>query len=492
MICTKCKNTVPDTSKFCPKCGTKVEIAKAQQSEQKLAERPAEKQGDVILCPKCGTSYPLTAKFCKKDGTPLQKVAPISKEEVKQPEVKEKEAKQEAVVEPITRAVTAETRVEEKLPEKAPEIDKPKDTIICPKCGTPNPLTAKFCKKDGTPLKEEVRPLESKEKEVKPEVIIETKPPEIIAEKEVEKPTEKVLEIEEQKVKPPVKEEVKPLTKAEKEIKSEKVVQPQIKEAAPPITAVKKEPAGRPSKTWVWLTIIGVIIIIAGVGSYFYFSGQPSKKTSEVAIAPEVSKPPEPTKPPEEVVKPSDVTPPPEVRPEVEKPMRPPEPRKEIVPPPMPQAGPAKPPIDIIKLEREVNTSLRNKGLNDIYAEVDTGLTATLMGTAGSREERDRALGITRSHKEIKEVRDNIRVREVVPPPTPAPPPKVDPAKLEGDINRALRNAGLKGINAEVSDDLQVTLKGSVGSAQEKNRAFEIAKTFKNVKRIRDVIFVVE
>jgi ribosomal protein L40E len=81
-----------------------------------------------------------------------------------------------------------------------------------------------------------------------------------------------------------------------------------------------------------------------------------------------------------------------------------------------------------------------------------------------------------------------------VPPvvlPHPPPPPVVK-AKLEGDINRALRRSGLRGVSAVVSDDLSVVLKGSAGSAEEKNRAFVIAKNFKKAKGIRDIIFIVE
>jgi len=69
-----------------------------------------------------------------------------------------------------------------------------------------------------------------------------------------------------------------------------------------------------------------------------------------------------------------------------------------------------------------------------------------------------------------------------------------DPDKIERDINRALRKAGLTGITAAVNDNLEVTLKGSVRSNNKKNKAFKIAETFisKGNKRIRDMIFVVE
>lgn len=69
-----------------------------------------------------------------------------------------------------------------------------------------------------------------------------------------------------------------------------------------------------------------------------------------------------------------------------------------------------------------------------------------------------------------------------------------DPDKIEREINGALRKAGLTGITAAVSDNLEVTLKGSLGSNHEKYRAFDIVWTFKHkgIKRIRDIIFVVE
>ena len=101
MICEKCKTNIPDTAKFCPKCGTKIE-AKAQVVQTKK-------------CPFCGAENPISAKFCKVDGYNFQ-------------------------------------QTEEKPTEKPVVAKKPEDTVFCPKCGTPNPLTAKFCKKDGTPL----------------------------------------------------------------------------------------------------------------------------------------------------------------------------------------------------------------------------------------------------------------------------------------------------------------------------------------------------
>ncbi len=442
MLCIKCNANILDNVKFCPKCGSKVEVKaqetrkclscgaenpvsakfcrvdgyNLQQLEGKIAEKPIEieKPKDALICHKCGTANPSTAKFCRKDGAPLQK-APIIKEEIKHIEPKE-DVKPEAVIE----AKVSEAPVmkqEEKPAEKILETEKPKDLILCPKCGTPNPLTAKFCKKDGTPLKEEVKPY------------------------------------------PAVKQEVKPETPA----------RPKIKEPIPSKIEVRKEVTKGISKKHIWIGAAILIVIVVGVGSYLYFSGRTSKKPIEVATKSEVSKPSENALHQKQETK-------------VEEPAKPQSPPVQTVP------EPPKSSVDNTKIEREINKALRDNRLGDIYAKVDVDLVATLMGTASNQEDQDRALSITRSNREIKEVRNNIQIKEVAPPP----PTRIDPAKLEDDINRTLRNAGLSSVTAIVNDNLEVTLKGSVASNYEKGRAFEIAKTFKDAKKIKDLIFVVE
>lgn len=192
--------------------------------------------------------------------------------------------------------------------------------------------------------------------------------------------------------------------------------------------------------------------------------------------------------------------------------------RPEPTPPSPPIARtdpePAKPPINIARIERDLNRTLRNRGLGDVYAEVNEDLIAALKGTVNDPRDKVLALNIAESFKEIKSVKNEIRVAELpalapapppapvpapeppapTPPPAPAPPPivKIDPATLEGNINRALRNGGIRGVTAEVNDNLEVTLRGSVMSQHEKDRAFEIAKGFKEAKRIRDIIFVIK
>lgn len=70
--------------------------------------------------------------------------------------------------------------------------------------------------------------------------------------------------------------------------------------------------------------------------------------------------------------------------------------------------------------------------------------------------------------------------------------PNIDLPRLEGQINRALRTEGLDGVTAEVDDTVGVTLKGVVKESQDKKKAFRIAKSFKEVRQIKDIIFIIE
>jgi osmotically-inducible protein OsmY/ribosomal protein L40E len=461
MICEKCRANISDTAKFCPKCGTKVEIAKAQIVEQKLAEKHEEKQVDMVICPKCGTANPLTANFCKKDGTPLQKISPVHVD-IKPPEAIAKEMKPEAIREPIMEIAPTEIRKIE------PEKEKP--------------------------VEEENRPAKLKEKEIKSETVVETKSVQISSslktEEKIEKAIpEKVVAVKKPEANVTARANAKPVTIIESETKPDLSSQPKNKETAPSKTVVVSETKSGSSKTWVWLIIIGLIVVFSGTGIYLYFSGQIVNKSEDVSVSQQVSEPAQPLQMPVEVAKSPELpqVPQQQIEPEIEEQI-PQQSKSEVVKPPIPPVQIT--PVDFTKLEREINTSLRKRGLNDIYAEVNRDLIATLTGNVKSQNEKDIALSVVGSHREIKEVRDDIQIKVVkLAPPSP---PKMDPAKLEDGINRALRNMGVNGVVAEVSDDLQVTLKGTVTSAADKDKAFEIAKTFKDVKRIRDIIFVVE
>ncbi|MGH8729774.1 MAG: BON domain-containing protein [Burkholderiales bacterium] len=65
-------------------------------------------------------------------------------------------------------------------------------------------------------------------------------------------------------------------------------------------------------------------------------------------------------------------------------------------------------------------------------------------------------------------------------------------AALEAEINQALKDGKPGTVTARVENNLEVTLRGSVASAAEKHRAFLIARSFKEVERVKDQVFVVE
>ena len=175
-------------------------------------------------------------------------------------------------------------------------------------------------------------------------------------------------------------------------------------------------------------------------------------------------------------------------------------------PPPAPSEAPIQPPaIDVVAIQAAINAQLRKGGLESISARVDAEGNATLQGTVPAAKDKDRAIRLALAQPGVTGVNDSIRVVAPAPPP-PSPPPvakreeappppaaaRPDPAKLEGEINRALRSGGAGGVTAEVGNDFSVTLKGSATSAAQKERAFQIARQFRNVANLKDRVFVVE
>lgn len=144
--------------------------------------------------------------------------------------------------------------------------------------------------------------------------------------------------------------------------------------------------------------------------------------------------------------------------------------------------------IDIPRLEVEINRALRKKGIYGIYVEVDTDLVASLTGGFITKKDRDKALNLIASYKELSGIRDAITNHTA----SPQVNLQINIAKLGSQINDALRDAGIRGVVVEVDNVLHVTLKGAVSSEEEKNKALEIVGLFKEAKKIKDLIFIVE
>lgn len=169
------------------------------------------------------------------------------------------------------------------------------------------------------------------------------------------------------------------------------------------------------------------------------------------------------------------------------------------------------PKVDVTRIHKELNQNLQQAGFGVINASVNTDGSVNLDGMLASKKERDEVVRLALSQYGVERVNEAglrvalpamptsapplpVVVAPRVPPSAPpaAPTFKPDPAKLEGDINRALRSGGIGGVTAQVGDDFSVTLKGSATSIAEKTHAFQITRQFKGVGATRDRVFVVE
>ncbi|MBL8424900.1 MAG: BON domain-containing protein [Candidatus Accumulibacter phosphatis] len=147
----------------------------------------------------------------------------------------------------------------------------------------------------------------------------------------------------------------------------------------------------------------------------------------------------------------------------------------------------AAPPTHDETMTQALNEQLHAAALSGVSAEFAGAGRVRLQGTVSSPEQHDRAVQIAASQAGVSGVIDLMQVA--------APPPAAtsrDPAKLEGEINRALRGNGLGGITALVADDFSVTLKGSANSAGNKSRAFQLVRQFPVQGSPKDRVFVVE
>jgi len=90
--------------------------------------------------------------------------------------------------------------------------------------------------------------------------------------------------------------------------------------------------------------------------------------------------------------------------------------------------------------------------------------------------------------------------RPAVRPAAPSPPvadapggaAERDVTRLASEINRALRDHGIERVEALVSDDFVATLKGTTTRADQKEAALTLARSFRDLRAVRDQVFVVE
>ena len=536
MKCSKCNNDISEKVKFCPKCGAPVnksheaqpEISSAQikkcpgcgaenpfsakfckvdgynfQQDEEKAITPtvdAEKPSDKVLCPKCGAENLLSAKFCKVDGYNFQ-------------------------------------QIEEKAIAPTVDAEKPSDKVLCPKCGTENPLSAKFCKVDGYNFqKVEEKAIEPATEAVKPSDNIPCTKCGAVHDSGVKfcKKDDTSLENDAPKSESAAPPETSSGTK-----QPPATTQPSQTDTAAPKSVIAKPAAptkndkkivqpraekagGRKTKQIVVAAAVLVLLIISGVVGYLYFTGYIGRSPDKIAAKINDELKGKGLGIYCEIDKNWTATLKGTARNAADKDLATGivNAHKEL----KNSKYDVQMPLSPSEVKMAIDNALRDGGIGNIHAEVDDNLIATLQGVANNDSEKENALKIAAGLGKAKDVKDNIQIQAAMPQPVapemptivpqtprqvtrprvgvtrkevirqvePTPrPAAADPVKMEGELNRALRNAGLSGITAEVGDDLIVTLKGSTGNADDKNRAFEVAKSFNGIRKVRDRIFVV-
>lgn len=440
MLCSACQTTIAEGAKFCPKCGAPAGVPAAESGGKR--------------CPQCGSENPANAKFCKKDGYRFDSDSVAEKPDL---------AVTPTAPTPAVHVPSA-PMASDVVTKKIPPAD---DSVMCPKCGTPNLVGAKFCKKDGFALQAGV---------VAPQANVVPK--------------------------------------------SAPIKQPA---SAQSVGTGGAATGSKSRKGLVVGALVGVVLLASAGGGYAYWAGlignrQGSVQASinaelgsrglaavSVTIDREWNAALSGT-----VLNQADK----------DQAIAIVQGHKELkkVSTEMIQIPPR-----TADLEKNLNQALIDAGVGNVTATVDQEMVALLRGEVVSTDQKAQALKVAQGVPGLKNVIDNIHViaiesipqavpSEPVPPapaapaPTPASVPQpsvkmappqrpqpsaIDPAKLEGDINRALRSQNVNGVSAQVGDDLSVTLKGS-GSASEKSRAIQVVRQFREVRAVKDKIFVVE
>ncbi len=456
MICQNCNAELSGTPKFCPRCGTPL-------------LQPVEPERQSKRCPQCGTENELSAKFCKHDGYRFDPQPSVT-EEPESPAI-QPESGPSASIEPAAIVAPPEEPPETPVtaaPATAEEAKPDTETApprICPRCGMPNASTALFCRKDGTPLTAAASAS---------------------------------------------------ISTRDRNAESTSVPEPDRDRTITPATS------SVPQSNRFLIPIAIVAMVALSAAGYFYMSSatppvtdnmQPDNRQAQATDKPIDRAPPAaqvPAMTQANAAAESARTPPPAPQPAERATLpRPQDPAKAASVPPKDSPPPAaldeQPPIarvDAALVHQALSAQLARSGLGHLEVTVDSEGRAGLAGSVSSSAQKEAAIEIAFAQHGIEYVSDTDL--KVVKPkaqsaPTTAPSPdgapaaatRIDPAKLEGEINRALRAAGLGSIAAQVADDLSVTLRGSVTSSAQKTRAFQIAQSFKGVRATKDRIFVV-
>ena len=526
--CPQCGSENAPAAKFCKVDGYRFEsdtpasavpaVAPRQEASPVVVAAVASEPPATKKCPQCGSENAPAAKFCKVDGYRFDSGTPASAVPATAPRQEPSLAAVEAATgkasDPVTTLASEKATALEPQPMNPPPSPPPSPSpspspspapapaianlVICPKCGTANAAAAKFCKKDGVALAGGADSVGLADAATKKTNIARAEglplPPILVTEP------------------PPA----------------------QLQQAATPIRGAK--PASSRSNIVIATGIVAVLVA-AGGGGYWYLTGRnaPTKAfgeappTSPASLAPAASIQATPTRQmvdagvtmiladagfsktiqsttdadlvvtlygsvtSEEqrarvVALAKAATGVAAVNDRLDVAQAAPLARSGPNDAPIVQAAPPAPSFDASGVQQDLNRQLRNSGLSGVSVKVNADRSAVLRGKVGTAKEKEDAQILASNSPELSGVRNTIQV--IAEPPQTAA--TIDPAKLEGEINRALRNGGVGSVTAQVADDLSVTLKGSVTSAEQKDRAFQVVRRFQARGMPKDRIFVVE
>lgn len=525
MICGSCGTEVPGSPKFCNKCGAPFTAA--------ASAPPPTPPGATKVCPQCGAVNAASAKFCKQDGYNFDKAPPPAAKPQAPPPARPA-APPPAPPRPQTIPPTVTSQAA--IP----------GSVTCPTCATLNPPNAKFCKKDGTALGGASAAAPAPRAPAPPPA---PRPTRSDLELSLEEDYKTAPVPQPAAAPPPPPPRMAPTSTQPVEVKP-KIEIP--RPAPEPITSDDTgiHPTGlhkRPRSKAAMFTVIGsVVVLAAGALGFMYWKGIIGNRAETVAagildaarqkgfdgltlnIAPDWTATVSGT-----VIG--------QVRKDellgiIQK-----DPNiKGVTDNLTVRPGPG-------ELEEQVSDALSSRGLKDVTVSVGDDLVAMLKGTVDDPALETVAVDAARSVSGLKDVQSAIKIsiaarqaalaaalagggfaevqaqvvdentlnltgnvysadekQRLVELATTTTgiatvndttqiierPPVIDPGKVEADINRALKSAGLADIAAVVDEQLNATLVGSVTRASDRDKAMRTARKITAIKSLRSEIEV--
>jgi hypothetical protein len=132
------------------------------------------------------------------------------------------------------------------------------------------------------------------------------------------------------------------------------------------------------------------------------------------------------------------------------------------------------------KLHAIITDELSKRQLGKVSVVVTPEWEVKISGTLEEDSQKNTALEIVKSHKEIKNVVDNVVLL-----------PSITPNSIQEKISARIREMGLNNVRVALDKDFVVTFTGIVRSDSEKAQVFGILAPFTEIKSPpRDLIFV--